>query len=88
MIATLTMLFGVLGLVPAAVGRVWSAGVHGGGRSSEIGARMALGAVRGCVIGMVLGGAFWQVGIGLALGIPAAIGAGRLMTNQLFGLKP
>jgi ABC-type antimicrobial peptide transport system permease subunit len=37
---------------------------------------------------MVLGGAFWQVGVGLALGIPAAIGAGRLMTNQLFSVKP
>ena len=37
---------------------------------------------------MVLGGAFWQVGIGLALGIPAAIGAGRLMTTQLFGVEP
>ena len=37
---------------------------------------------------MVLGGAFWQVGVGLAIGIPAAIGAGKLMTNQLFGLTP
>ena len=37
---------------------------------------------------MVLRGAFSQIGIGLALGIPAAIGAGKLMTNQLFGVKP
>ena len=37
---------------------------------------------------MVLRGAFSQVGIGLALGIPAAIGAGKLMTDQLFGVKP
>jgi ABC-type lipoprotein release transport system permease subunit len=37
---------------------------------------------------MVLRGAFSQVGVGLALGIPAAIGAGRLMTNQLFGVQP
>ena len=40
------------------------------------------------VIKMVMRGAFSQIGIGLALGIPAAIGAGRLMTNQLFGVKP
>jgi MacB-like periplasmic core domain len=33
-------------------------------------------------------GAFSQVGIGLMLGIPAAIGAGKLMTGQLFGVKP
>ena len=32
--------------------------------------------------------AFSQIGIGLALGIPAVIGAGKLMTNQLFGIKP
>ena len=37
---------------------------------------------------MVLRGAFSQVGIGLAQGIPAAIGAGKLMTGQLFGVKP
>jgi hypothetical protein len=37
---------------------------------------------------MVLGGAFWQVGIGLRLGIPAAIGAGKLMASQLFGVEP
>jgi ABC-type antimicrobial peptide transport system permease subunit len=37
---------------------------------------------------MVLSGAFLQIGIGLAIGIPAAIGAGKLMNNQLFGVKP
>ena len=37
---------------------------------------------------MVLGGAFWQVGVGLGVGIPAAIGAGKLMTAQLFDVKP
>ena len=37
---------------------------------------------------MVLRGAFWQVGIGLGIGIPAAIGAGYLMASQLFGVKP
>jgi predicted permease len=88
MIATLTSLFGVLGLVLAAVGLYGVLAYMVTRRTSEIGVRMALGADRGRVIGMVLGGAFWQVGIGLALGIPAAIGAGRLMHNQLFGLEP
>ena len=88
MIATLTMLFGALGLVLAAVGLYGVLAYTVERRTSEIGVRMALGADRGRVIGMVLGGAFWQVGVGLALGIPAAIGAGVLMTTQLFGVKP
>ncbi len=88
MIATLTMLFGVLGLVLAAVGLYGVLAYMVERRTSEIGVRMALGADRGRVMGMVLGGAFWQVGAGVALGIPAAIGAGTLMTTQLFGVKP
>jgi len=36
----------------------------------------------------VLRGAFAQVGIGLGIGVPAAIGAGYLMASQLFGVKP
>ena len=54
----------------------------------EIGVRMALGADRGRVVGMVLAGAFWQVAAGLGIGIPAAIGAGKLMSVQLFGVQP
>ena len=88
MIATLTTLFGVLGLVLAAVGLYGVMAYMVEQRTGEIGVRMALGADRGRVVKMVLRGAFSQVGIGLALGIPAAIGAGRLMNDQLFGVKP
>jgi predicted permease len=88
MIASLTWLFGAIGLVLAAVGLygVTAYGVEQ--RRSEIGVRMALGADRGSVVALVLRGAFWQVGIGLGIGIPAAIGAGYLMASQLFGVKP
>lgn len=88
MIASLTWLFGAVGLVLAAVGLygVTAYGVEQ--RRSEIGVRMALGANRGSVVAMVLRGAFVQVAIGLAIGIPAAIGAGYLMASQLFGVKP
>ena len=88
MIATLTTLFGVLGLVLAAVGLYGVMAYSVEQRTSEIGVRMALGADRGQVTKMVLRGAFSQIGIGLAIGIPAAIGAGNLMSNQLFGVKP
>ena len=88
MIASLTSLFGVVGLLLAAVGLygVTAYGVEQ--RTGEIGVRMALGANRGSVLAMVLRGAFSQVGIGLALGIPAAIGAGHLISSQLFGVTP
>jgi putative ABC transport system permease protein len=87
-IATLTWLFGAIGLVLAAIGLygVTAYGVEQ--RTSEIGVRMALGADRGQVVKMVLKGAFVQVIVGLALGIPSAIGAGYLIANQLFGVKP
>jgi ABC-type antimicrobial peptide transport system permease subunit len=88
MIAKLTMLFGALGLTLAAVGLYGVMAYMVEQRTGEIGVRMALGANRSHVLRMVLGNAFSQVGIGLALGIPAAVGAGKLMTDQLFGVKP
>jgi putative ABC transport system permease protein len=88
MISTLTTLFGVLGLLLAAVGLYGVMAYMVEQRTGEIGIRMALGADRWRVVKMVLRRAFSQVGIGLALGIPAAIGAGRFMKDQLFGVKP
>ena len=88
MIATLTMLFGVLGLVLAAVGLYGVMAYSVEQRTSEIGVRMALGADRARVVRMVLRGAFFQIGIGLGLGIPLAIAAGQLMAKQLFGVSP
>jgi putative ABC transport system permease protein len=88
MIATLTTLFGILGLVLAAVGLFGVLAYMVERRTGEIGVRMALGADRGRIVGMVLAGAFLQVSVGLGIGIPAAIGAGKLMTAQLFGVEP
>jgi putative ABC transport system permease protein len=88
MIATLTTLFGLLGLVLAAVGLYGVMAYTVEQRTNEIGLRMALGANRKHVIAMVLRGALWQVGIGLGLGIPLAVLAGKLMKDQLFGVVP
>jgi predicted permease len=88
MIATLTMLFGALGLLLAAIGLYGVLAYTVEQQTGEIGVRMALGADRGQVVKMVLRGSVSQIGIGLAIGIPAAIGAGKLMSDQLFGVKP
>jgi predicted permease len=88
MIATLTTLFGLLGLVLAAVGLYGVMAYTVEQRTNEIGLRMALGADRGHVITMVLRGALLQIGIGLGIGIPLAVLAGKLMKDQLFGVKP
>jgi len=88
MIATLTSLFGLLGLALAAVGLYGVMAYTVEQRTNEIGLRMALGADRGHVVAMVLRGALWQVGLGLGLGIPLAILAGKLMKDQLYGVQP
>jgi predicted permease len=88
MIATLTMLFGALGLVLAAVGLYGVMAYTVEQRTNEIGVRMALGADRRSVVGLVLHGAFSQIAIGLALGVPLALAAGKFMTKQLFGVNP
>ena len=56
-------------------------------RTNEIGIRMALGADRGNVVGMVLQGAFRRVLVGLVLGLPLAVGAGYLLSAQLYGVQ-
>jgi predicted permease len=87
LIARLTMLFGLLALVLAAVGLYGITSYAVARRTSEIGLRMALGADRGSVVRMVLRGAFLQVGLGLALGVPVALLGARLMADQLYGVR-
>ena len=88
MIAKLTSVFGLLALALASVGLYGVTVYSVERRTSEIGIRMALGANRLNVLKLVLRGAFLQVGIGLAIGIPATILGGRAMATQLFGVKP
>ena len=87
LIARLTMLFGLLALVLASVGLYGITSYAVARRTSEIGLRMALGADRANVVRMVLRGAFLQVGLGLALGIPIALIGGHYMTDQLYGVR-
>jgi len=87
LITRLTALFGLLALVLASVGLYGITAYSAARRTSEIGLRMALGANRGNVVALVLRGASWQVGLGLAIGIPVALLAGRLMASQLYGVR-
>jgi predicted permease len=87
LIARLTSLFAVLALALASVGLYGVMSYFVARRTGEIGIRMALGAARSSVVSMVLRGALWQIVIGLALGIPAALFAGHLMTSLLYGVS-
>jgi ABC-type antimicrobial peptide transport system permease subunit len=87
-IASLTWLFGALGLLLAAVGLYGVTAYSVEQRTGEIGVRMALGEDRRSVVAMVLRRAFRQVGVGLALGTPGAVGTGYLIASRLFGVRP
>jgi predicted permease len=83
-VAYLSGLLALLALLLAAVGLYGVTAYAVAVRTSEIGVRMALGAMPRDIVRNVLRGAFVQVAIGLVLGIPLAIAAGRLMTSRLF----
>ena len=86
LIAQLSSLFGVLALIIASVGLYGVMSYFVARRTGEIGIRMALGATRISVLAMVFRSALFQVALGLALGIPAALLAGHLMASELYGI--
>ena len=86
LIARLTELFSLLALILASIGLYGVTAYNIARRTSEIGIRMALGADRRDVVAMVLRGAFGQIGIGLIVGVPLVIIAGRLMASKLYGV--
>jgi ABC-type antimicrobial peptide transport system permease subunit len=86
-VASLAGLFGIVALLLAAVGLYGVTAYTVAQRTQEIGIRMALGADRVNVVRMVLAGASRRVLAGLILGVPLAIGAGRLISAQLYGVS-
>ena len=87
MVAQLAGTFGLIALLLAAIGLYGLTAYTVARRTNEIGIRMALGADRLGIARLVLRGAFLQVAIGLLIGIPVAIGAGRLMAAKLFQVR-
>jgi len=79
--------FGVLGLLLAAVGIYGVVGFDVALRTREFGVRVALGADRRQVIGLILRDAMTLVGIGLVSGLALAFVAGRLVASQLTGVS-
>ena len=86
-VSSLAGLFGIVALILAAIGLYGVTAYSVAQRTNEIGIRMALGANRANVLQLVLRGAFKRVAIGLLLGIPLAIGAGRLISTELYGVS-
>jgi len=84
LIARLTSLFGLLALLLAAIGLYGVTAYTVVRRTPEIGIRMALGAARIQVIGMVMRGAMLQAVAGLVIGIPVAIFCVRYVKSQLY----
>ena len=87
LIAELTSFFGALALILASIGVYGVIAYNAGSRTSEIGVRMALGADRSDVFGLILRGALVLISFGLLLGIPLALAAGRFLGSQLYGVN-
>ncbi len=87
-VAALATFFGLLALVLTSVGLYGLTAFGVSRRTSEIGLRMALGARRSTVTGMVIGRVLAQGAIGVLLGVPIALIAGRLIASQLYGVSP
>lgn len=88
MAATLLSGFGVLALLLAALGIYGVLAYSVGGRTREIGVRMALGAAVPDVIRLVLGQGLGLVVAGMVAGVLGAFGATRLLRSFLFGVEP
>ena len=87
-VATLSTAFGVIATLLAIIGLYGLMAYTVSRRTREVGLRMALGAVSGDVVWLVMREVIILVGVGVALGLAAAWGLSRLVGNQLYGVSP
>jgi putative ABC transport system permease protein len=81
-------IFAAVAITMAVVGLYGVIAYSVGARTREIGLRMALGAQRGQVLGLVIRDGFAIGAIGIAAGLVASLGASRLLQGLLFGVSP
>jgi putative ABC transport system permease protein len=86
LIAILSTAFGALATLLAVIGLYGVMAFTVARRTREIGVRMALGAVRGDVVWLVMREVLALVGAGVGLGLLAAWGLNRLVSSQLYGI--
>ncbi len=87
LVATLSSVFGALATLLAIIGLYGVMAYMVTRRSREIGIRMALGAMAGNVVWLVMREVLVLVGIGIAAGLPAAFALTRLASSQLYGVS-
>ena len=88
MIATLSGFFGALALLLAAIGIYGVMAYAVTRRTAEIGLRIALGAAPAKIAWMVLRDGLVLIGLGVAIGLPLSLAAGRISASLLYGVKP
>jgi predicted permease len=86
--ARLVSFFGGVALFLACIGLYGVTAQNVARRTKEIGVRMALGAGRSDILGMILRNTTLLLGGGLLLGLPLSYAASRAISSQLFGLSP
>jgi predicted permease len=87
MLATVSTILGALAIVLAMVGLYSVLANAVAQRTREIGIRMALGAARTQVIGMVMRDTLRMVFVGVLVGIPVSLAASRWIASFLYGIK-
>jgi putative ABC transport system permease protein len=88
LMATLAGAFGLLAASLAVLGLYGVIAYMVARRRNEIGVRIALGATRGRVVGLVLREALLLLAVGLAVGVALAVWAGQAAASLVYGIKP